>query len=361
MNNKNKKIVYILGTKAQFIKSKHVLINLMKLGVEIVILDTGQHKELTEKELANSDLIYEYHTLSENNKNISTIPGMIYWFLKILFNRKKILLFKDVCFSLVHGDTVSTLIGLIVSKQNKSKVIHLESGYKSNNLFKPFPEEIIRGIVSRFSEVLVVDGNTQYSNVLKYKNKKKIIEIQRNTVIDSITEIKRDINLDIVDKSLLVTVHRTENIYNKYRLNTFINLLLEISNNKYFDRIEWFCHDITKNALVKNNLIEKLENQGIFLYDLIPHEDFLNRLLNSKAIITDGGSIAEECSILGLNTIIWRDVVENTKYLNENVILSKYNLDIIYNFFQNLPDKGNPIKDTYSPSKELAKIIYSLI
>ena len=44
-------ILYVLGTKAQFIKSKFILENLIKNNFKVFILDTGQHKEITNSEL----------------------------------------------------------------------------------------------------------------------------------------------------------------------------------------------------------------------------------------------------------------------------------------------------------------------
>ncbi|MBG02388.1 MAG: hypothetical protein CL470_08980, partial [Acidimicrobiaceae bacterium] len=335
---KTKKIIYVLGTKVQFIKCKQILLNLIKENVEILILDTGQHKELTIKELNESGLVYEYLELSENKKNIATIFGMISWFVKILFSLKLKNKLSGISYSMVHGDTVSTLIGLLFSKRNKIKTIHLESGYKSNNIFQPFPEEIIRNIVSRFSDVLVVDGESQYKNISKYINKKEIIKISRNTIYDSVAEYLKT-EQENFKNTLTITVHRTENIYNKKRLESLIDLLYEIKNKYNFEIIQWFCHDVTRNILSKNNLINEIEANGIILKNLIPHNEFIKEIVRSKLIITDGGSIAEECSILGLNTVIWRDVVENESYLNQNVILSNYEYEKIYSYIENLPNR----------------------
>ena len=52
INNANdKQIAYILGTKAQFIKSKFILKYLIDEGYELTVLDTGQHRLITKKEL----------------------------------------------------------------------------------------------------------------------------------------------------------------------------------------------------------------------------------------------------------------------------------------------------------------------
>ena len=47
----NKQIAYILGTKAQFIKSKFILKYLIDEGYEMIVLDTGQHRLITKREL----------------------------------------------------------------------------------------------------------------------------------------------------------------------------------------------------------------------------------------------------------------------------------------------------------------------
>ena len=348
------KIIYVLGTKAQFIKCKHILENLISRNIKIIIIDTGQHKEFTTNELGESGLIYEYINISKNKVNVSSIYAMVVWFLKIVFSLKNKHSLGNVSFCMVHGDTVSTLVGLLYAKYNGYKTVHLESGYKSFNLFKPFPEEIIRNIVTKYSDFLIVDGKTQLNNVAKYKEKKKIIEIPRNTIIDSLNEFNFKNPTD-VKNNLIVTVHRTENIYYKKKMLLLIELLKEIQIKYSFDNINWFCHDVTLNAIRKFKLEELIKNNNIELKNLITHDSFISELRSSKLIITDGGSIAEECSILGLNTIIWRDVVENEEYLNEHVILSKYNFETIFKFLNVMKNRRNNFKKFNSPSEELVK------
>lgn len=348
------KMVYVLGTKAQFIKCKHILENLISKNIKIVILDTGQHKEFTTKELGESGLIYEYINISKNKSNVSSIYTMVVWFIKICFSLKNKHPLGNVSFCMVHGDTISTLVGLLYAKFNRYKTVHLESGYKSFNLFKPFPEEIIRNIVTKYSDFLIVDGKTQLNNVAKYKDKKKIIEIPRNTIIDSLNQLNPKDPIDLKN-NLIVTVHRTENIYYKKKILLLIELLNEIQIKYNFDNINWFCHDVTLNAIRKFKLEELIKKNNIKLKNLIPHSLFVSELRSSKLIITDGGSIAEECSILGLNTIIWRDVVENEEYLNEHVILSKYNFETIFNFLKVTKNRRNDFQKFESPSEELVK------
>ena len=114
-------------------------------------------------------------------------------------------------------------------------------------------------------------------------------------------------------------------------------------------------------SLLKNNMLQEIESKGIVLMELIPHDEFIKKLIESKLIITDGGSISEECSVLGLNTIIWRDVVENINYLNENVILSDYDFEKIYKFIDNLPTRKSKSDIERSPSEELVNLLIPYI
>lgn len=360
----NLKIAFVLGTKAQFIKSKYVLKELIKHNMNLTIIDTGQHKEITKLELKDLNNQFKYVSFSNNENNISTVFQMFKWFLKIIFTKKKKKDLENIKVCMIHGDTLSTLIGLFIAKKHKMQVIHLESGLSSHKLIKPFPEEIIRRIVARFSDILVLDNKQSVKNTEKYSHKKKLIKISRNTVFDSIinSALKAETN---VGKSLTVTVHRTENIYNINKLRDFVNLLIEIKNKSIFETINWFCHDITINALRKNNFENLLLKNSINLKNLLKHDLFVRELLSSKAIITDGGSIAEECSILGLKTAIWRDVVENKDYLNEKVILTNYDKNSIIKFLQNNSISSNTIDDIKklhieSPSKELVKNLISI-
>ena len=307
-----KKIAYVLGTKAQFIKSKFILSNLVKNGFELTIIDTGQHKELTSRELESFASNYKYIKLTKNTKNISKITSMISWFIKIVISKHKVDLDPDLKYCLVHGDTISTLLGLIYSKRNNLNTIHIESGYRSNNWLKPFPEEIVRNIVTKYSNIVSVDGE-EYLDNIKNIDRKKIIVLKRNTIYDVVKENLNEIKID-KKNVLTVTIHRTENIYNKKKLK-----------------------------------------------ELVPHKQFLSEMINSKAVITDGGSIAEECSIVNQNTVIWRDVVENINYLNKNVILSNYDKLKIIKYLKTVNFSYPKIETTYSPSRDFVSQLIKLI
>lgn len=284
---------------------------------------------------------------------------MIIWFLKISLSFNQIKIEHEAKYCLIHGDTISTLVGLIFGKKNKLEVVHIESGLRSYNLFRPFPEEIIRMIVTKYSDVLSVDTKEAEKNIEKYIGYKKIIRISRNTIYDSVVDLLKNQSLISVN-CLTVTVHRTENLYNKKRLQNFVNLLIKINNLDIFENINWYCHDVTIKALEKNGHLLILKNSGIKILGLVSHDKFLSILHSSRAVITDGGSIAEECSIMNLKTVIWRDVVENYNYLNENMLLSKYNEENIIGFLNSELNFNKKNIDEISPSVQFVNQLIDL-
>ena len=84
-------------------------------------------------------------------------------------------------------------------------------------------------------------------------------------------------------------------------------------------------------------------------------------LKKSDVVITDGGSIQEECYFLGKKTIIWRNATERRYALNRNMFLSSLNesdsLKFIYddNFI-----RDEKYKLEVSPSQEIVGYLIEL-
>jgi len=345
-------IYFFIGTKAQAIKCISLL-NVLSHdhNLSVVIVDSGQHAQITENIFKNLNNQIKFLNLHSNEKNISKYFQGIIWFCKFIF---KNLIFRslekenkstqDIC--VVHGDTASTLMGLFWGKRNNCKVLHLESGLTSSSLFNPFPEEIIRKITSKFSDILICFDPESYNRLSNNFKRKFVLEVSENTVLETLGEKSDENN---VKKNLVTaTLHRTENILSKKRLLAFIELIEMLSEK--FD-VNWYLHEPTMNSIKKFNL--QISNK-VNLYDLLEHEDFINQLRCSKIVVTDGGSIQEECFYLGNTTVIWRDRTERPYALNENMLVSYFNVKNSYEFVMNNLNKRIPFPQKKSaPSKEI--------
>ena len=361
--DKYSKVVFFFGTKGQFIKTYHLLNTLNSKNVNVELVDTGQHTETISKEISNLNFDFKYKKYGQNKTDISSIKEMIPWFLKtifkIIFSKKD----KERNICIIHGDTASTLLGIIWGKKNNSKILHIESGWRSEKIFQPFPEEIIRQISERFSDILVPDGKVQLKNLAKYSLSKKIVPIKKNTIYDTLLnnlDSKQDSNLN----KLLITIHRTENIYNKKNLSNLVDFIEMIKNKEFFDEIVWYCHKPTLQILRKNNYEKLLKQLGVNVEMLLTHYKFINAVNTSKCVLTDGGGVAQEASFLGIPLIIWRTKIKTDHQYqdNKNVLVSNYNFKDTISFIKSIrSDEKTKTVVNESSSEIIADEIEKLI
>ncbi len=348
-------IYFFIGTKAQAIKCLPVIKELNNYrNYRVYLVNSGQHIEIVQYIFSEIENIVNTINVFDNEKNISTLKQSYSWLISFVFDHlikrppygKEIT--SGICF--VHGDTVSTFLGLLWAKKNNLKVLHLESGLTSKKLLKPFPEEVIRRIVSRFSDILICFDEIAHNNLLtKFGDSNKIIKrISENSLLDSIIKNSNEIN----EKKITVTLHRVENIISKKNLSNFINLLNRL-NKEY--QITWYMHEPTRNYIKKHNIeIPK----SVKTRDLLEHKEFLNEIATSSLIITDGGSIQEECFYLGKKTLIWRKETERKYALNRNMFISNLDIDSSINFINNNNEAVNNNKIFENkPSIEIIKFL----
>ncbi len=348
------KINFLIGTKAQFIKTIPVVNEAIKNKMETSLIDLKQHPKTTKrlrKKINNKCKFIDY---SKNNKDLGTYSNLIIWFtfgiVKSIFIKNKHI--KNT-FCIVHGDTLSTLLGAIITKRNRGKLVLLEAGHRVPGMFKHFPESFVRYSVAKISDFLIANGEDQISQLNEWKIKGKIIEISRNTIFDSLSLI--NIEKKNKEKKVTITIHRTENLNSKKIMNELVNTILKIHHDL---KITWYLHIPTKNKLKSYGLINKLKSAGILLNDLIPYEEFINEIYNSDFVITDGVGVVEECHILGIPTLVWRDEHFDSNHLfndGKNLYLSEYSLEKSTNFFNNYEDyrEDKNLETINAPSKEV--------
>ena len=247
----------LIGTKAQFIKVAPVIKELDKRSIPYRLIDTCQHKDITPNLRKIFNIKDPDVSLDTGFSNINSLVRAFMWifsiFGKIIFSRKKLLqsVFNNdkngVC--LIHGDTLSTLLGLMIAKSCGLKVGHLEAGLRSFDIFNPFPEELIRIITMYASDYLFSPSTDGEKNLINMKVKGKIFNVKANTVLDSIDYIlnkKQGLETSYLRPYVVMSIHRFENINSKKRLTLILGLAETISKN---NNIAFIMHQPTKKVL----------------------------------------------------------------------------------------------------------------
>ena len=330
-----------IGTKAQFIKMAPILQEILKRGKSFNLIDSGQHAGLTGELLRQFGIGEPDVVLRLERSNIKTVPQALAWsirhFFYILFTPRRNLrrIFrneKGVC--LIHGDTLTTLISLLYAKRCGISVAHVEAGLRSFRLLDPFPEEIIRRIATSWSDLLFAPSDWAFENLKKMGYGTKAINIGANTGEDAIRYALGQPGEGSRPERpyVLAAIHRFETIYSHSRLSMVVEFLERIARER---KVIFVLHDPTRQQLHRFGLLPRIsEHKGITLSPLLPYLEFVRLLAHADFVMTDGGSIQEECHYLNKPCMVLRSRTERIEGLGENALLTDFDLSQMDRFLQ---------------------------
>ncbi|MBN2016438.1 UDP-N-acetylglucosamine 2-epimerase [Candidatus Dojkabacteria bacterium] len=348
-----KKIYVVIGTRAQFIKVAPMLRMMLDQNMKYELIFTAQHQETIDEilkvyRLPKPDkVLYKY---TEANTRFRFARWFLNIFFKVIFQSKKYLPEKG--YVLTHGDTFTAWLAALMGKLAGCKVCHLESGLRSYNIFKPFPEEISRLITFTLSDVYFCPNAWAVNNLKKFKGEK--INMKENPMYDGVVYAIKNPSKKTFPfqkkKYAIVSIHRYENIFSSRFTEEILPQLKEISRSIH---LVFTLHPTTRERLKSLNLYKKLEkDKNIELHERFDFLDWIRVCNESEFVITDGGSNQEELSYLGVPTILFRTETERKEGLGENIVLSELKPGIINNFVENYKKYKRPFKTTkISPSQ----------
>ncbi|MDX1371572.1 MAG: UDP-N-acetylglucosamine 2-epimerase [Nitrososphaeraceae archaeon] len=307
-----------------------VIKELDKKDLPFKLVLTGQHSETMDEIIESfgirkpDDILVKY---GESNTSYKLFRWLVTAFISI---PGKDYFGSSTRLILVHGDTLSALFGGIVGKLKNIPVAHVEAGLRSFNYFNPFPEELIRVLVSKIATVHFCPGEWACNNLKKSNG--EIINTKINTLYDSFVYAMNKKN-EIENENqvfAIVSMHRHENLSNKKRLDFLIQQIIEVSHKI---PLKFILHPVTRQRLIKSGWLRKLQEQSeIELYDRMNYIDFIHLLSDARFILTDGGSNQEETSYMNKPCLLLRSHTERNEGLSENVKISNYDPDIIKKF-----------------------------
>jgi UDP-N-acetylglucosamine 2-epimerase (non-hydrolysing) len=253
---------------------------------------------------------------------------------------------------LTHGDTFTTWFAALFAKLTRTKVMHVESGLRSFNLFKPFPEEINRLITFRLSDYYACPGDWAVDNLKKFKGIK--INTHDNTQVDTIRfglEHAESADFKLPTKKyVVVSLHRYENIFKQERFGLIVEELEKIAEEFLLLMVQ---HPATFIQLDKFGLRKRLEaNKNIQLLPRLEYLPFVKAIKHSEFVVTDGGGNQEELFHMGKPTLIFRNETERQEGLGTTAVISKLDPVIISDFMKHYKQhQHQPTSSKNSPSK----------
>ena len=294
------KIVTILGARPQFIKASP-LSNLIKKQKKIkeIIIHTGQHYDYQMSNIFFKELKIPKPKYNLNIK--SKLHGEMTG--KMILKIEKILLNEKPNYTIIYGDTNSTLAGALASQKLHIPIIHIESGLRSYN--KKMPEELNRVLADHSSSILFVPSKIAEQNLKKEGIKKNIIYVG-DIMYDLFKSVFNKLKKNKKVYEILVTIHRAENTNFKIKMINIIKNLNKLSNNY---SILFPIHPRTKSLLIKYEILKLLDNK-IKLVKPLSYKNTMYYLKYAKFLITDSGGMQKEAFFSKTQTLTVRDETE---------------------------------------------------
>ena len=363
MNKKN--ILVVFGTRPEVIKLAPVILELKKHPdkYNVIVCNTEQQKELSNQTLSYFDLEADINLdCMKPNQSLLEVQTRILTALNTVFLNNKI----DA--TIVQGDTMTVLCGALASFYNKVPVFHVEAGLRSYDIYEPFPEEVMRQMTSRVTELNFAPTEKNKQALIKENIAENKIFVVGNTVIDALFCLSTEIlnkakvffennNIKINDKLVLITAHRREN--HGERIDRIINAIETLATN-YADH--QFIIPVHPNPNVKDKIHSRLSKyENIKLLSPLDYPNLVYLMKNAKLILTDSGGIQEEAPSFGCPTLVMRYETERQEGIDAGVSILvgadydkiiAYSCDVLSNTFEKTRLKAvNPYGDGTSSLK----------
>ncbi|OQY93544.1 MAG: UDP-N-acetylglucosamine 2-epimerase (non-hydrolyzing) [Chloroflexi bacterium UTCFX4] len=216
---------------------------------------------------------------------------------------------------LILGDTNSGLAAFSAARLG-IPVYHLEAGNRCYD--DRVPEEINRRIIDHCSSVLMPYTQRSKENLLREGIERQRIFVIGNPIYEVLqtyaTQIEQSDVLTRLNiesgKFFLVTLHRAENVDDAARLEKLLRGLALVADT-YAEPMVVSLHPRTADKLTRFGLdpqsprVRLLAPLGLF--------DFVKLEKRARCVLSDSGTVQEECSIFGAPNVTLRDVTERAE------------------------------------------------
>lgn len=306
------RIMTILGTRPEIIRLSRVISKLDRLA-DHTLVHTGQNFDHN-----LSDVFFEQlgirkpdHYLGARGETFGEQIG------QIVTLSERVMRESQVDRLLVLGDTNSAL-STVVAKRLGIPVYHMEAGNRCYD--DRVPEEVNRRIIDHSSDILMPYTERSRQNLLREGFEGQRVYVTGNPITEVISHydeliakssIHQDLNVER-GKYFLVTMHREENVDVEDRLRSLVTAL-EAIHADYGYPVICSLHPRTRKRMERFSIAA--QEKGIIFLEPLGFFDFVSLEREAFCVLSDSGTVQEECCLFRVANVTIRDVTERPETL----------------------------------------------
>ena len=302
------KVMTILGTRPEIIRLSLIIKKLDYYAEQHILVHTGQNFTPSLSEIFFQELKIRKpdYVLSNQQHTLGEQLSKMYKGLETILLKEK----PDKI--LVLGDTNSGLSAILAERMG-IPVIHMEAGNRCFDL--EVPEEKNRRLIDTISSFNLPYTPQSKENLVSEGIPRNRIIVSGNPIYEVLNYYSTQIDQSLILTNLslkkndyfLVTAHRAENVDYENRLIEIMKGINMVADN-HKKRVICSIHPRT-NSRIKNHpslkihpLVEFHEPFGFF--------DFVKLEKNAFCVLTDSGTVQEECCLFHVPTVTIRKTTE---------------------------------------------------
>jgi UDP-N-acetylglucosamine 2-epimerase (non-hydrolysing) len=338
-------ILVVFGTTGELIKLAPVLLRLEDRGHRYLLATTGQQVEqipgfLEQFGLRQPDLWLARGAGGRDLRTNRDIPGWLSTVSRSFARsrrrlRGELLAGPGKPLVLVHGDTMTTVLGASMGRALRFPVAHIEAGLRSYDLRHPFPEELNRRTASRIARIHYAPGPWAASNL----RSGDVVDTGSNTIRDSLALVDDAPGASTIvptdGRYGVVSLHRFELLSNRAELGGVLDVLAQAARRTPLVFID---HSVTVAALERFRFGHYFDSSAFVRVPRLRFFDFVRLERKCAFVVTDSGGSQEECFYLDRPCLVHRVRTERREGLGENVVLSGKKLEVVQEFLE-MPDR----------------------
>ena len=360
-------IALVYGTTAELVKLAPVHRQLSALGARPLLWCTAQ--QLDELPEATSLLGMPEPDLmiasGAHGRSLRTTKDVVLWLATVIGRsarhhrgmRRALRADGRPPVVLVHGDTMTTVLGTVIGRTLGATVGHVEAGLRSHDWRNPFPEELDRRVVGRLAQLHYAPGEVEAGNI-RPSRRREVVVTHGNTVQDSVRMVPADADPGIErlpERFGLVSLHRIELLQD----DRFKATLRALHVSARTTPLVMVYDPVTDEQIARQGLEDLFDDVHFRRIPKLTYFRFVSLLRRASYVVTDSGGLQEECAFIGKPCLVHRVKTERSDGIGINARLSGMEVVELERFL-GAPEALQPLGDR-QPHSPTAVIMDDLV